>query len=183
MATSISMASNALVLIGDDPISALSESIAAANLYDETYEFVLSQHPWSFALKEAKFSRLSQEPDRETGFRYAFQRPPDMIRLWATFPDKDYRMVGKFIYANFAEFFGQYVFRVEETALPAHVVRCIEYKLASDFAISVAEDNERMRIFEMKYEDALGEAMAIDGQQQPYPGIRGNPIRRGRARR
>ncbi len=178
MTTSISMASNALILVGDDPISALSENVAAENLYAQTYEYVLSQHPWSFALKEQLFSRLSQAPDRRTGFSYAFQKPPEMIRLWAVLPTTDYRMVGESVFSNSNEMFGRYVFKVEETHLPAHFVKCMESKLASEFSISIAEDTDKMRLYLGLYTEALGEAMAIDSQQHPYPGIRGNPIRR-----
>jgi hypothetical protein len=180
MATDISMASNALVLIGDDPISALSESVAASNLYANTYEYVLSLSPWTFALKEVKFSRLSQTPDIETGFIYAFQKPTDLIRLWAVLPTTNYRMVGEFIYSNNTEMFGRYVYKSDETGLPAHIVKCIQYKLASEFSVSVAEDEKKMEMFERMFQDALGQAMSIDSMQQPYAQIRGNPIRRGR---
>lgn len=180
MASDIDIASNALVLIGDDPISALSESVAASNLYSDTYEYVLSQHPWSFAMKEQDFSQLSQQPDTETGFRYAYQRPGDLIRLWAILPTQHYQVVGEFIYSNSSALWGRYVYKVTETSLPPHFVKCLQYKLAADFSVSVAEDEQKMQIFEMKYRDSLGEAMAIDSQQHPYAGIRGNPIRIGR---
>lgn len=180
MSSDIDIASNALVLIGDDPISALSESVAASNLYPNTYEYVLSLHPWTFAMREQYLSRLSALPDRETGYRYAFQKPADMIRLWATLPTKDYRMVGEFVYANSTTFFARYVYKALEATLPVHFVKCVEYKLAAEFSISVAEDDRKMQLYEAKFEKALGDAMTIDSQQHPYPRIRGNPIRRGR---
>lgn len=178
MATDIDMASNALVLIGDDPISALSDSTAASNLYLETYKLVLSQHPWTFALKEQFLSRLTQAPDTETGYSYAFRMPTDIIRLWAVLNIRDYRIVGENLYANATEVFARYVYKVSETLLPPHVVKTIEYKLAADFAISVAEDEQKSEIFERKYLNQLGQAMAVDAQQQPQVGIRNNPILR-----
>lgn len=177
MATSISMASNALVLIGDDPINALSDSEAASNLYDEVYEGFLSEHPWSFALKEQWLSRLTATPDPQTGYRYAFQVPTDLIRMWAALNIRDYRVVGDLIYANANELLARYVYRVDETSLPAHAVRAIQYKLASEFSVSVAEDEQKMQIFESKYIDALGRAMSVDSQQHPFVGIQNNPIR------
>lgn len=177
MSTAIDMASNALVLIGDNPINALSESTAADNLYSDTYALVLSQHPWSFAMKEQFLSRLSQAPDTETGYQYAFRMPTDIVRLWAILNVYDYRIVGENVYCNSTTALARYVYEVDETSLPPHVVKTIEYKLASDFAISVAEDENKSVFYERKYMDSLGQAMAIDSQQHPQVDIRNNPIK------
>lgn len=183
MTTDIDMASNALVLIGDDPINSLSEDVAAANLYSSTYEHVLSEHPWSFALKEQYLSRLSQSPDRETGYAYAFQMPTDLIRLWAIMPTSNYRIVGGQLYSNTNKLLARYVYKAPETLLPAHFAKTMEYKLAADFSMSVAEDENKMQIFERKYRDALTISMAKDSSQHPYEGIQRNPIRNRRNRR
>ena len=172
MATAISMASNALVLIGDDPINSLSDSVAASNLYDSLYEEVLSEHPWSFALKEQDLNRLTAQPDIETGYRYAFQLPSDIIRLWAVFPVQHYDIVGNLLYANALSIFARYLYRPDETILPPHFVKTMEYRLATDFSVSVAEDEEKMKLFRGLYEKSLGSAMAKDSQQKPFAGIR-----------
>jgi hypothetical protein len=177
MASAIDMASNALILIGDDPINALSENTAASNLYNDTYQLVLSQHPWTFALKEQFLSKLTQAPDRETGYSTAFRRPTDLIRLWALLNVRDYKIVGENIYANSNTAFARYVHKVDESYLPSQVVKTIEYKLASELSISVAEDEQKAQIFEQKYIAQLGQAMAADAQQQPQDAIRSNPIR------
>lgn len=183
MASDIDIASNALILIGDDPISSLSEDVAAANLYATTYEYFLSEHPWSFALKEQYLSRLTAAPDRETGYSYAYQMPTDLIRLWAVMPVVDYRIVGGLLYSNTSKLLARYVYKVAESSLPAHAVKCVEYKLAAEFSISVAEDEQKAALFDRKYIDILGQAMAKDSQQHPYERIQRNPIRLHRSRR
>ena len=183
MTTDIDMSSNALMLIGDTPINALSESPAANNLYAQTYEYVLSEHPWSFAMKELYLSRLTATPDPETGYQYAFQIPPDSIRLWAVMPTVNYRIVGEFLYANADKLLARYTYKVSETALPPHIIEAIEYKLAAKFAIAVAEDENKSMLFENKYKDALGVAMAKDAQQHPFVGLKRNNIRYMRSRR
>lgn len=183
MASNIDMASNALLLIGDSPINALSESVAASNLYPTTYEYFLSEHPWSFAMKEQYLSRLSAAPDPETGYQYAFQVPTDTIRIWAIFPQVDYRIVGDFVYCSAPKLLARYTYKVAESYLPAHAVKAVEYKLAADFSIAVAEDDTKAQIFERKYQDALQMAMAKDSQQHPFVGLRRNAIRVTRNRR
>ena len=66
MTTKIQIVSNALVLIGDSPISDFTENDAAAagqQLYPFSYNNVLSRHPWGFAKKYQQLSKLSQTPE------------------------------------------------------------------------------------------------------------------------
>lgn len=180
MPTSIDIASNALLLIGDEPISAFTDpgagATVAANLYPTTYERVLSEHPWSFALKEQQLSRLSQQPDSITGFTYAFQIPTDLIRMWAMFPYSNYTIVGDLIYSNETELLARYVYKPDETKLPAHFVNALEYKLASEFAISVTEDNAMAELYEQKYFRAVATARSVDSQGRPQVPIIDSPF-------
>ncbi len=175
MPTSIDIASNALILIGDEPISSFSDpgagAQAAANLYPETYRQVMSEHPWSFAFKEQKLSRLSAQPDALTNYKYAFQVPTDLIRLWAILPHSDYVIIGGLLYSNQNELLARYVYQVEETSLPPHVTKTLEYRLASDFAMLVTESQTKATFYEEKYRDMLQRAKSIDSQgrpQQPF---------------
>lgn len=180
MPTSIDIASNALILIGDEAISSFQDpgsgAEAAANLYPETYKQVLSEHPWTFALKEQQLSRLSAEPDDKTNYRYAFQLPADLIRLWAIMPHSDYTIVGSLLYSNQTELLSRYVYQVNETSLPAHIVKTLEYKLASDFAMLVTEDAQKAQYYEAKYLDMLGRAKSIDSQGRPPTPIIDSPF-------
>lgn len=180
MATDIDMASNALILIGDDPISSFTESgagaQAAANLYEDTYYAVLSEHPWTFALKEQYLNKLTSTPDDETGYDNAFQMPTDLIRLWAVFEHQDYTIVGNLLYSNASVALARYVYKVDESRLPSHFIKAMEYKLASEFAISVTEDTQKALYYENKFRDALARAKNIDSQQKPQTPIIDSPF-------
>jgi hypothetical protein len=180
MASDIDIASNALILIGDNPISSFTEpgagAQAAANLYEETYKQVLSEHPWTFALKEQKLNRLSASPDPLTNWKYAFQNPTDLIRYWAIFPWSNYNQVGDLIYSNQDELLARYVYKVAESQLPAHFVKTLEYKLASDFALLVTEDDGKSALFEQKYRQTLAFARATDSQGHPQQPIISQPF-------
>ena len=116
MSTSIEISSNALLLIGDEPINAFDEpgagAQAAANLYQDAKETLLSWHPWSFALKEQYLSRLSQEPESLTNLKYAFRVPVDSIRIWEIFPYSYYEIVGQLIYSNEPTLLCRYIYDV-----------------------------------------------------------------------
>jgi hypothetical protein len=182
MATAIDMASNALLLLGDNPISTLdgtepgSGSLVAANLYEETYKSILSSYPWSFALKEQYLNRLSQTPDDETYYSYAFQIPSDTIRIWKVMSYNFYSIVGPYIYSNERTLLCRYIYRVNEAALPAHVVKAVEYKLAADFAVPVTEDQNKAQFYEQKYMLQVAQAQGIDSQNQPMKTIIDQPL-------
>lgn len=180
MASAIDISSNALLLIGDQPISSFTEPGAgaqtAANLYPETKRMIMSYHPWSFALKEQELSQVSQSPDSRTGYKYAYQVPTDLIRLWEIMPYSNYKIVGQFIYSNEPALLARYVFDVPESNIPAHLVKAIEYKLASEFAISVTEDDGKAQLYEQKARDQLAKASNIDSQGQPQDAIKSSPF-------
>lgn len=180
MATAIDMASNALLLIGDNPISSFDDPGAGAQvagaIYPDTYESVLAEHPWSFAFKELQLSKLSQSPDDETGFDNAFQLPADLIRLWRIMPHSNYSIVGSLLYSNQTELLARYIFKVDEVQLPPHVIKAIEYKLAADFAIAVTEDTSKSQFYEQKYLRQLGLARSVDSQGRPQVAIVDSPF-------
>lgn len=180
MATSIDLASNALVLIGDNPISSFTESgtgaRAAANLYDDTYASFLSMHPWTFALKEQELSKLSATPDDKTNYDNAFQVPSDHIRTWAILPQSDYVVVGDLIYSNEDSLLMRYVYKVDETELPPHAIKAIEYLLATDFAQLVTESTTKADYYQKRFKDALAVAMSIDSQGHPQQKIIDSPF-------
>ncbi len=178
--TKIDMASNALLLIGDEPISSFDDpgagATVAANLYDETYRSVLASHPWPFALKEQFLSRLSQEPDEQTFYKYAFQLPADLIRIWKIMSHSNYDIVGLLVYSNEATLLCRYVYQVTETALPPHVVKAIEYKLAAEFAMSVTENANKAQYYEKKYLLQVAQAQTIESQGHPQKGFVDSPF-------
>ncbi len=168
MATDIDMCSNALLLIGDEPISAFTDpgagATVAGNIYEETYKAFLAEHPWTFALKEQTLNLLSQTPDDLTHYSRAHQVPPSAIRIWAIFPVVSYAIVGQVIYSNEQELLCRFVHKVEESQLPAHAVKAMEYKLASEFAASVTESDSKSEFMLQKYKDQLAKAKNIDSQ-------------------
>lgn len=180
MPSSIDIASNALLLIGDNPISSFDDpgagAQAAANLYPETKKRILSEHPWSFALKSQRLNRLSQTPDILTGYQYAFQLPTDLIRIWNVQGHSNYILEGNLLLSNQTQLLCTYIFNVDEVNLPPHVVKSLEYLLAADFAIAVTEDTGKAGLYEQKAINAINKAMAIDSQNRPQISIIDSPL-------
>lgn len=180
MPTAVDIASNALLLIGDESINSFDEPGAGAKaakaFYQQTKEAVLAWHPWSFALKEQELSQLVQQPDDRTNLRYAYQLPTDLIRLWEIMPYSYYELVGDKLYSDQSDLLARYIFDVDDVAMPPHVVKALEYKLAAEFAMSVTEDENRVEIYERKHLQQMSVASAIDSQGRPQNSITSSPF-------
>jgi hypothetical protein len=180
MTSAIDMSSNALQLLGDDPISSFDDpgtgAQAAGSLYPETYKAILATYPWHFALKEQYLSRLSATPDPETYYQYAFQVPVDCIRIWKVMSYSRYTIVGRYLYSNQPSLLCRYIYNVDETDLPPHLVKAIEYKLAAELAVPVTEDMKKAQFYEQKYLSQITQAQTIDSQNQPMQSIIDQPL-------
>lgn len=180
MPSKIDLISNALILIGDDPVQSLEDpsfGVTVMNgIYDNVYRDVLSRHPWGFAMKELELSQLSQQPDRRTGYRYAYQLPPDLVRIWELMEHGDYTIVGSVLYSNLSSLLCRYVHPVAESQLPEYAALAIQYKLAADAATAITENNSISQDMANRFLMQMATAMATDSQNRPQVGIVDSPF-------
>jgi hypothetical protein len=174
----ISMISNALILLGDAPISSLNDpgagAIAAANLYESGYVNLLSLHRWRFATKQAQLPRLTASPLRDD-YKYQFQLPSDFIYLHNTSVFRDYEIFEDKLYANNQEVLIDYTYRVNEDKLPYYFVMTMQFFLASIFAIPVTANSTRSEAYRLQYEAQLKRAKFLDASQRPNEPIQHRP--------
>jgi hypothetical protein len=80
--TDIGLAARALIKIGAHPIAAFDEGTVeaevAGHLYAPVKDALLSAHPWRFADRQTKLTRLATEPAAD--FAEAYQLPKDFLR-------------------------------------------------------------------------------------------------------
>jgi len=85
--SNLSLINEALVRIGVNPLASFddlsAQALTASNIYDETRDRCLSEHPWSFALKEEALSKLTEGSYTPNFLQYehAFQLPVDALRV------------------------------------------------------------------------------------------------------
>lgn len=178
----VQLASNALVLLGDDPISSFTESsagsVTAANLYETSYLSMLSSHRWKFATKKESLSRLSASPKNE--YKYQFQLPTDIVTLITTYPVSTYRILGDKLYSDQQTVEIDYIYKVTEDKFPSYFVKAFEFFLASQFAIPITEDLNKADIMQRFYEMESRKARYADSQSQPAIPIQDDPYIRVR---
>ena len=166
--SSISMCSNALLLIGHDSIASFTEgstgAVIASNLYESSYLNLLTNHRWRFASKSEQLARLSVSPVER--FTYAFQIPPDCIYVISP-TTRNYEIYGSLILCNDMELRLDYTYRVPEDRLPPYFVTSLQFFLAAEFAIPVTESTDKASFYMKAHLDQLKKAKFADSTQRP----------------
>lgn len=165
----IQIASNALILLGHPPISSLSEPgagvQAVANLYETSYQNMLTLTRWRFTVKKTQLSQLAAKPENE--YSYQYQLPSDLLYLLRDVAGHDYEIYGDKLFSNHNSVNIDYQCRVDEAMLPSYFTKAFEFFLASQLAIPVTANSTRMAEYNAMYEKQLQRAFYLDASQRP----------------
>ena len=174
--TKVQLVSNALLLLGGNTITSLTENSTGAklgaNLFENTYLDMLQNHRWRFAVKTQELNRLEAKPD--TGYEYAYQLPSDF--LYTTKGDaRDFAVYDNEIHSNQRTFQLDYIHRVNEDVLPAYFAKALEYNLAAQFAIPLTGDINKATYYGKVFTDAIRKAKFADSSQYPEVAVQDAP--------
>jgi len=166
VASAIHISSNALILLGDDPISSFDEegagSRVAKNFYETSLRAILAEYVWSFAKKKIKLNRLVEKP--LNGYEYMFQIPTDHIRTLTVKPITDYEIVDDKIYTDAKDLDLDYIYRVDESFFPPMFREALELYFAAKWAIPVTENSTNADKYFAMYMKQMKKAKTIDAQ-------------------
>lgn len=177
MASKVEIASNAMVLIGANPISSFTEGTegtVADALYESTYTSVLASFRWRFASKQAVLSKLVAAPLNT--WQYQYQLPTDLLVVIKTEYLGNYEIFGDKLYSDSPSLSIDYIYRVPETLLPAYFVKALEFLLAAQFAVPITDNTQRATLYETLYEKQLARAKNTDSTQRPQVAIQDSPL-------
>jgi hypothetical protein len=117
MTTDISIASQALVLLGDNPLSSFTDETDAAKLVAQRYpglrKRLISSHPWRCMMTKAELTREAAAPIGEWAYSYIIPGEALGSGAQALFssngidelPAKSYEVFGRRIYTNYKRVF------------------------------------------------------------------------------
>ena len=162
----ISICSTACLLVGANEIESFTqgtqEAKVCAAIYTVTKDNLLSTHPWRFSLGQVSLARLTATP--LFGFTYAFQLPPDFIRLININPDSNYKIHEDKIYCDLTTCDITYQFSPSEAKFPPYFVRLVELEMASLLAASLVEDLSKQQMFQALAEKESRKSRNTDSQ-------------------
>jgi hypothetical protein len=180
MASKIQLISNALILIGDLPVTSLDGNtraqVVASNLYDGIVQNELSKYRWGFARRKAQLSKLVETPIGNE-WSTMYQLPADMLVLIKLNPNTRYQILGDKIYINYdGPLYCDYIANVPEHDWPPYFSKMIEYSLGMDFAPSIRDSAVSMELLANQYTNASRMARFTDSQQHPQTPIQDRPF-------
>jgi hypothetical protein len=189
--TSLSICSDALLMLGAKAISSFNEGTDEANIADRLYPDIKNQaimvYPWSFSFKKSQLSRLVTTPVSE--YKYEYQLPGDRLgaprQVFVSSainqrPIQAYRIMGDKLLTNEETIFIDYQYAVQEFEMPVYFVQMLKYMLAWHFAIPITDQSDKAQYWQSVAIGSAAEngrggymrvAMNIDGQNQPVATI------------
>lgn len=185
MATDVEICSNALLLLGAEPISSFTEESEdagrCANIYPLAKAEVLRAHNWNCCTRRKILSPETTTPDFD--WRYQFARPSGWIRtLQVGYADQplDYVTEGTKILANTNVLPIVYVADVSEgewdALLVSVMVKRMELALAYPVTKSTSLRDSLKMEFYAKGVGVLAKAMTVDGQENPAESWGDSPL-------
>jgi len=189
--TDIQICSDALLLLGANPISSFTEGTDESNICDRLYPDIkirtLTMYPWSFSFKKVQLARLITTPTNE--YRYEYQLPSDIIgRPNAVYdtddvganPRREYRLMGSKLLTDYDSVYIDYQYNVPEYALPHYFVQLLKYQMAWHLAMPITDQTDKSDYWRTIAEGTPGEngrggymrqAMNIAGAGNPTNAI------------
>ncbi len=166
--SAISICSDAIVLLGGQPIASFTDgdtgSLLAAQLYETTYHAMLTETLWHFATRTEKLAQLAEEPDNN--YKYKYQLPVDCLYV-VNADTEQYEIYETQLYANSPTLQIEMIYPVDEINLPSYFVKALEYNLASLFAIPLTGNVSRGEFYRNLYELELKRAKRADASSRP----------------
>lgn len=172
----IDIVSQALVLLGEAPISSLTEGTAgqvATSLLETTRNQMLQANRWRFAAGKATLSRLTATPKNE--WTYAFQLPSDLLLLYRVYPFTSYEVYEDKLYSDQATIEVDYLFDPGPGDYPSYFVEALVARLAAKMAIPITNNASLLEIQEARAKEAMAAALFADSQGRPNRPIEHHP--------
>ena len=189
--TDIRICSDALLMLGANPISSFTEGTDESNICDRLYPDIkirtLTMYDWSFSFKKTQLARLVTIPTNE--YKYEYQLPADIIGRpnavynsndVGAYPLRDYRLMGDKLLTDYEAVYIDYQYNVPEFALPHYFVQLLKYEMAWHLAMPITDQVDKSDYWRTIAEGTPGEngrggymrqAMNIDGQGSPTNAI------------
>ncbi|MTI08489.1 hypothetical protein [Curvivirga aplysinae] len=185
--SAVALCSRALLKLGAEPISSFedgtAESMAASLLYGSTRDAVLSAYPWTFATAQKGLARLVGKPVAD--FQYAYQLPPDFLRILSAGEGGrsrgiDYQIIENRLHTDAPAVTATYIFRPYESMFPAYFDQLMILRLAAELCLPLTESTSRAESMLNLAEKEFRKTKSIDAQQDTPQSIEGFNLIEGR---
>jgi hypothetical protein len=157
--SSLSICSDALILLGAAPISSFSEGTDSAQACDRLYpdlrDTLLSSYEWTWSVKKVQLARLLTGPVNE--WTYAYQLPSDMLSGVLAVRETTYagelpirygwEILGDQLVTNLETVYIDYQAVISESKMPRYFVRLLRTAMAAELGMVVTDQINKADYF------------------------------------
>ncbi len=175
----VSICNSALVKLGADLISSLSDDTKNARLCNARFphlrNMVLEVHPWAFATKTVELASLAS-PVTESEYGYAFQKPADCLKIirgedW----DESFETVDGYLMGDNDPFILKYIWKNTNAGTYSYAMaECLSWRIAADLAYALTQSKEVAKLMMEGYEMDLKAARYHDAHKKTPEGLYAN---------
>ncbi len=172
--TAVTICNSALLKVGADVISSLTQTTRAAVACNALYAYirdeVMGSSPWRFAKTRVILAPTDIKPIFE--YLYTYTIPSDCLR--PLMPENDaipWAVENGMIFTNYPELRLHYIFRnTDESSWDARFCEAVAWRLAMELSLTLAQSIPMHQAAAAAYKDALAQARAMNGiQGTPLP--------------
>jgi hypothetical protein len=189
MTSAVQICSNALLLLGDKPISSFAENNDRTRLVSSIYAMkrdkVLRLNDWKCAIKREILSPDATAPGFEWGYRFAL--PADWIRTLSVGESRelqdDYEQEGRYLLLNRNACYLRYIYQNEdESTWDALLIDAMTQVMTAALTYPITKSTTKQATEEEIVRDVLKTARAVDGQDNPPEHLGDFPLLANRMR-
>jgi len=174
MASKVDICNEALNLLGANTIASLTETSTTAvlcnRIYDTEVDYLLRQHNWNSALREANLAAVTGTP--VIGWLYKFLMPTDpyclrVINVYDTSDsEENFKCRGRHIYADVSSIDILYVGRITDPSeFDSMLMKTLVDLLAYRLSFPVTRSREVTGAMFQMFRNSMADAMSVDSQE------------------
>jgi hypothetical protein len=181
-ATAISICSNALLLLGDKPISDFNEdndrARLASNLWPMVRDAVLRSHPWNCAIKRVALAPETVGPAFDWTFQFLL--PPDFLKALSVGRmgnEGEFKIEGRRLLCDDNPCLLRYVFANDNPgSYDSLLVEIMTMSMAHRMAYAITQSAAMADSMGAQLERLLRRARAVDGQDDSPETLGDSPL-------
>lgn len=168
--TEVSICNSALIKVGAERITSLSDSNKRAQLCSEQYskmrDEVLRSHPWNFAIKRATLVSTGNKPLFDYDYEYVI--PTDVLRI-ISIHDKTIKWrveADRKLVSDSTSVKIEYIAQITAAAeFDAYFSEALSLRLASELAYPLVQSVRLQENLAARYEKVIRNARSFDAQE------------------
>lgn len=174
--SAVSTANMALVKLGQEPITSLTQDTKNARLVNAVFEMcrneVLEGHPWYFATKTVELASVDGVEDSLEIWQFVYEKPADFLKMihgadWK----QEFEIRDGYLMANEEPLKIKYIFECSNPGLWSYsFAQCLSWRIAAEIAYAVTKSNTVATTMMAGYAMSLKEARYNDAHKRSPEG-------------